>query len=45
MRYRVLGKTGFMVSAVSYGGIVSAAHYDDVVYPGDGQAACDGYVS
>ena len=45
MKYRKLGNTGFTVSAVSYGGIVSAAHYDKVVYMGDGQAASDRYVS
>lgn len=45
MKYRKLGNTGFEVSAVVYGGIVSAAHYDGTVYPGDGQAASDNYVS
>lgn len=45
MKYRSLGNTGFEVSAVTYGGIVSAAHYDGTTYPGDGQAASDGYVN
>lgn len=45
MKYRRLGSTGFEVSAVVYGGIVSAAHYDGTVCPGDGQAASDHYVS
>lgn len=45
MKYHKLGKTGFDVSAVVYGGIVSAARYERTIYPGDGQAASDGYVS
>ena len=45
MEKRVLGKTGYSVSAVSYGGIVSAAHYADYVFDGDGQAASDRFVS
>ena len=45
MKTRKLGNTGYVVSAVSYGGIVSAAHYGKTVYPGDGQAASDGWVS
>ncbi len=45
MKYRALGKTGFRVSLVAYGGIVSAAHYDGTVFRGDGQAASDRYVS
>lgn len=45
MQKRVLGKTGFHVSAVSYGGIVSAAVYPNFVYDGDGQAASDHFVS
>ena len=45
MRYRRLGKTGYEVSAVIYGGIVSASDYDGVICPGDGQAASDHYVS
>ena len=45
MKYRKLGNTGYEISAVAYGGIVSAAHYGDSVFPGDGQAASDGYVA
>ncbi len=45
MKYRPLGNTGFQVSAVSYAGIVSAAHYEHTTFPGDGQAASDEYVS
>ena len=45
MQYRMLGRTGFNISAVMYGGIVSAAHYSDTVMPGDGHAASDCYVS
>ena len=45
MKYRKLGNTGFEISSVAYGGIVSAAHYEGTVYPGDGQGASDGYVS
>ena len=44
MKYRELGHTGFEVSAVSYGGIVSAAHYEKTIYPGNGQKASDDYV-
>ena len=45
MKYRSLGKTGFRVSAVTYGGIVSAAHYDGRDFcPVDGQGASDRYV-
>ena len=36
MKYRKLGKTGFEISAVAYGGIVSM---------NDGQEASDRYVS
>ena len=46
MKYRKLGNTGFNVSAVSYGGIVSAAFYDNRPFcPVDGQGASDRYVS
>lgn len=45
MEKRILGKTGYNVSAVSYGGIVSAAHYSKFVFDGDGQAASDRFVS
>lgn len=44
MRYRSLGKTGFEVSAVAYGGIVSAAHLDRTLLP-DGQTSSDRYVT
>ena len=44
MRYNAFGKTGYNISAVAYGGIVSAARYDSTVMPGDGQAASDEYV-
>ena len=37
MRYQKLGGTGFEVSAVSYGGVVSSQHFDKAVIPGDGQ--------
>lgn len=45
MKYRKLGSTGFEISAVAYGGVVSAAHFDEAVIPGDGQAFSDHYVS
>lgn len=45
MKYRVLGRTGIQISAVTYGGIVSAGEYDKVTYPEYGQAASDHYVS
>ena len=45
MRYRMLGNTGFEVSAVVYGGIVSMAHGDGRVYQANGQSVSDGCVS
>ena len=45
MKYRKLGHTGFEVSAVVYGGIVSMAHGDGRVYQDNGQAASDRCVS
>ena len=45
MEYRTLGKTGLNVSAVVYGGIVSAGIYDDRVYPQWGQEESDKYVA
>ena len=45
MKYRVLGRTGIQISAVTYGGIVSAGEYDKVTYPEYGQVASDHYVS
>ena len=44
MEYRQLGRTGFRVSAISYGGIVSAGTYDGVTYPQLGQDASDRFV-
>ena len=43
MEKRILGKTGYAVSAVVYGGIVSSANYAGYVCP-DGQAASDAAV-
>ena len=45
MKHRKLGNTGYEISAVTYGGIVSAAHYGETVLPGDGQAASDRQVA
>ena len=45
MKYNKLGNTGMTVSAVSYGGIVSAGYYDHQSYPEWDQAASDRYVS
>lgn len=45
MQYRKLGKTGYNVSAVSYGGIVSAFFYDNVNYPQFQQSDSDRYVA
>lgn len=45
MRYQKLGKTGFEVSAISYGGVVSSQHFDKAVIPGDGQGMSDHFVS
>ena len=45
MKFRTLGKTGYTVSAVSYGGIVSAKAFGGALMPGDGQANSDGFVS
>ena len=45
MRYQKLGRTGFEVSAVSYGGVVSSQHFDKAVIPGDGQGMSDHFVS
>lgn len=44
MRYRKLGKTGWNVSAIGYGGVVSSQHFDRAVIPGDGQKMSDEYV-
>ncbi len=45
MKYRQLGNTGMYISAVSYGGIVSAGFYGGTDYPEEGQDASDRYVS
>ena len=45
MKYRKLGNTGIEISAVMYGGIVSAGTYEDVTYPGEDQALSDRYVA
>ena len=45
MKYRPFGSTGISISAVSYGGIVSAGFYGGENYPSEGQEASDRYVS
>ena len=45
MKYRTLGKTGYDISAVIYGGVVSAGKYDGMIMPGNGQKNSDEYVS
>ena len=45
MKYRAFGRTGINISAVTYGGIVSAGVYSNVSYPEYGQEASDHYVS
>ncbi len=45
MKYNRLGNTGLTISAVTYGGIVSAGIYDKVLYPEENQQASDRYVS
>ena len=45
MQYRALGRTGIDISAVTYGGIVSAGYYDKVNYPDLDQAASDAFVA
>lgn len=42
---RELGKTGFQVSAIGFGGVVSSQHFDKAVMPGDGQKQSDQAVS
>ena len=41
MKYHTLGKTGFEVSAVTYGGVISSKHFDKAVISGDGQKLSD----
>lgn len=45
MKYQKLGRTGLDISAVSYGGIVSAGIYGGANYPQDCQESSDRYVS
>ena len=45
MKYQALGRTGFEISRVVYGGIVSASEYDGRKYGPDGQAASDRQVA
>lgn len=44
MKYRAFGRTGIHISAVAYGGIVSAGFYDGTDYPEWGQASSDRFV-
>ncbi len=43
MKYNQLGQTGYEVSAIAYGGIVSAVHYDGIISPEIGSS--DEYVN
>ena len=45
MQMRNLGNTGYTVSAIIYGGIVSSKHFGGAEMPGDGQANSDRYVA
>ena len=45
MKYNQLGKTDIRISAVAYGGIVSAGFYDNILYPAEGQESSDRYVA
>ena len=45
MQYKALGRTGISISAVSYGGIVSAGNFGGAHCPQDDQAGSDRYVS
>lgn len=45
MQYRKLGNTGYEISAVIYGGIVSSSEYDGRSYDNEGQPFSDRYVS
>ena len=44
MRYQKLGRTGFEVSAVSYGDLGSSRNFDNAVIPGDGEGMSDHFV-
>lgn len=44
MKYHRFGRTGISISAVTYGGIVSAGFYDGANYPTEDQEASDRYV-
>ena len=45
MKYNVFGRCGFEISAVTYGGIVSATEYDGRSYAQDGQPISDRQVA
>lgn len=45
MQYHILGNTGIPLSAIAYGGIVSAGLYDGVQYPALSQEASDRFVA
>ncbi len=45
MKYHDFGKTGYKVSAIGYGGIVSSQHFDEAAIPGDGQKMSDHHVA
>ena len=45
MKYRKFGNTGIDISAVTYGGIVSAGIYDNREYEELGQPSSDRFVS
>ena len=45
MKYNAFGRTGMEISAVTYGGIVSATEYDGRSYAEDGQPISDRQVA
>ncbi len=45
MNYKALGRTGMQISAVSYGGIVSAGFYSHTNYPELDQSSSDRFVA